>query len=433
MSRVVILGAGIAGLTAAFRRRWEAKGSETILLESGPKVGGSIQTLQEGDLVMEAGPNTLRTTPGAERLLFDLKLEGEVVPADEKAPRWIVRGGIPRAIVPGPPGLFTSAISPLAKLRALGELFVAPRPGALDDESVHEFFERRFGPDVARYAAGPIVSGVYADDPKTLSVRSAFPALWDAEGRGGSVIRGFMKGSVSTGPRPVKQRARTLNFRAGLKTLPEALERSLTRMGAEISLSCRVEAVEGPFDPATSPFRWRVVTEGGRAYEADKILSTVDAKSLVRLLGTRLRRSADRLGALSYSQLAVVLQTFETPRAEDAPKGFGVLIPRGEGYKALGVLYPSSLFPGRIRPGLSQTTSFIGGALEPSLPDLSDPELENLAEDEVRRLHPGMAERPAPGSSDGPRRSRAFRSATSRRSRSSSRIFRTWPDRVNLR
>jgi oxygen-dependent protoporphyrinogen oxidase len=390
MSRVVILGAGIAGLTAAFRRRWEAKESETLLLESGPKVGGSIQTVEEEGFVMETGPNTLRTTLGAERLLFDLNLEGEVVPADERAPRWIVRKGLPRAIVPGPPGLFTSAVSPLAKLRVLGEPFVAPRPGALDDESVHEFFERRFGPDLARYAAGPIVSGVYADDPRTLSVRSAFPALWEAEGRGGSVIRGFLKKKEIVGPKPPRHRARTLNFKGGLKTLPETLERSLRAMGAEILLSCAVAAVEGPLPASSSPHPWRVVTGDGRVLEADRLVSTLDARSLVRLLGDRLPRSAPRLSQIEYSRLVVVLQAFETPRPEDMPKGFGVLIPRGEGYKALGVLYPSSLFPGRIRAGVSQTTSFIGGALEPTLPDLSDEELKNLAEDEVRRLHPGI-------------------------------------------
>ena len=339
---------------------------------------------------MEAGPNTLRATPAAERLLADLKLEGEVVQAGPRAPRWIVRNGVPREVVPGLRGIFTSAVSPMAKLRILGEPFVAPRPAALDDESVHDFFERRFGPELARYAAGPIASGVWADDPRTLSIRSAFPALWDAEERGGSVLRGFLEKEETRGPKPPRHRSRTLNFRGGLGTLPEALERSLRAMGAEIVVSCRVTAVEGPLPASSSPRPWRVVTEGGRVIEADRVVSTLDARSLVRLLGDRLPRSAPRLGRIEYSRLAVVLQAFETPRTEDMPRGFGILFPRGEGYRSLGILYPSWLFPGRIRAGVSQTTSFLGGALEPSLPDLADEELKSLAEDEVRRLHPGI-------------------------------------------
>ena len=73
--------------------------------------------------------------------------------------------------------------------------------------------------------------------PSLLRIRSAFPALWEAEGRGGSVIRGFLKKAEVAGPRPPRHRARTLNFRGGLKTLPETLERALGAMGAEIVVS----------------------------------------------------------------------------------------------------------------------------------------------------------------------------------------------------
>ncbi|MGZ5428176.1 MAG: NAD(P)-binding protein, partial [Thermoanaerobaculia bacterium] len=99
MTRVVILGGGIAGLTAAFRR---ASAGETVVLEAGPRAGGSIRTIREDGFTLECGPNTLRTTEAAERLLADLGLEPQTVKADSKAPRWIVRGGSPRAVVPGP-------------------------------------------------------------------------------------------------------------------------------------------------------------------------------------------------------------------------------------------------------------------------------------------------------------------------------------------
>ena len=96
MKRVVILGGGIAGLTAAYRRKSEG---ETVVLEAGPAPGGSVKTVREDGFVVEGGPNTLRTSEAADRLLADLGLEPRVVKADPKAPRWIVRGGRPRAIV----------------------------------------------------------------------------------------------------------------------------------------------------------------------------------------------------------------------------------------------------------------------------------------------------------------------------------------------
>jgi oxygen-dependent protoporphyrinogen oxidase len=177
VTRVVVLGGGIAGLATAFRR---TSPGETLVLEAAPRAGGSIRTIREDGFTLECGPNTLRTTEAAERLLADLGLEPDVVIADGKAPRWIVRGGSPRAVVPGPAALFNKVFTIAGKLRLLKEPFVAPRPASLEDESVHSFFARRFGEEAAVYGAGPMVSGVYAGDPRTLSMRSAFPKLWEA-------------------------------------------------------------------------------------------------------------------------------------------------------------------------------------------------------------------------------------------------------------
>ncbi len=176
MSRVVILGGGIAGLTAAYRRR---SAGETVVLEAGQAPGGSVKTVREDGFVVEGGPNTLRTSAAADRLLADLGLEPRVVKADPKAPRWIVRGGRPRAVVPGPAGLFNTVFTTAGKLRLLKEPFVAARPAGLEDESVASFFARRFGEEAARYGAGPMVSGVYAGDPD-----SAFDAKRDSRRSG---------------------------------------------------------------------------------------------------------------------------------------------------------------------------------------------------------------------------------------------------------
>ena len=192
--RVMVIGGGIAGLAAAFRR---ASPGETVVLEADGRLGGSVRTLRENGFVLEAGPNTLRTTAAADRLIADLGLTPDLVLADRRAPRWIVRGGRPRAIVPGPKGLLNTALSTKGKLRLLGEVRAPRRPPGLEDESVHDFFVRRFGEDAATYGAGPMVSGVYAGDAASLSVRSAFPRLWDAEARSGSVLRDFIRGGGS--------------------------------------------------------------------------------------------------------------------------------------------------------------------------------------------------------------------------------------------
>jgi len=391
VTRVVVLGAGIAGLTAAFRR---ASTGETIVLEAGPRAGGSIRTIREDGFTLECGPNTLRTTEAAERLLADLGIEREAVAADSKAPRWIVRGGSPRAVVPGPAALFNKVFSTKGKLRLLKEPFVAPRPASLEDESVHSFFARRFGEEAALYGAGPMVSGVYAGDPRALSIRSAFPRLWEAEGAAGSVIRGLLRkkekkaGAVA----PARHRARTLTFNGGLFTLIETLQSRLSeRPGFRLETNAAVVAVEGPRADSAPGRRWTVRTADGRAFDADVLVSTLSAPATARLFGSVLPRSAAALAAVPSSPVTVVLQAYRAPASPaDAPRGFGGLIPQVEGFRSLGILYPASLFTGRAPEGFVLTTSFLGGALDRAFAGAPDADLLAVAGSEVARFFPRL-------------------------------------------
>jgi oxygen-dependent protoporphyrinogen oxidase len=391
VTRVVVLGAGIAGLTAAFRR---ASTGETIVLEAGPRAGGSIRTIREDGFTLECGPNTLRTSEAAERLLLDLDLEREAVAADSKAPRWIVRGGSPRAVVPGPAALFNKVFSTKGKLRLLKEPFVASRPASLDDESVHSFFARRFGEEAALYGAGPMVSGVYAGDPRALSIRSAFPRLWEAEGAAGSVVRGLLRRKKKKGgaAASARHRARTLTFDTGLFTLIEALLSRLSeRPGFRLETNAAVVAVEGPRANSAPGRRWTVRTADGRAFDADVLVSTLSAPATARLFGNVLPRSAAALAAVPSSPVTVVLQAYRAPASPaDAPRGFGGLIPQVEGFRSLGILYPASLFTGRAPEGFVLTTSFLGGALDRAFAGAPDADLLAVAGSEVARFFPRL-------------------------------------------
>jgi oxygen-dependent protoporphyrinogen oxidase len=389
LRRIVVLGGGATGLAVAFRRNENpAPGDDILVLEEGPRAGGSLRTLREEGLVLEAGSHTLRETPSAARLLADLGLADQVLAVDPRTPRWIVRGGKAHPIVPGPAGLLSSALSVGAKARLLREAFVPPRPPERDDESVHDFFTRRFGPDVARDLAEPLAVGVWADDPRTLSARCAFPTLWEAEERSGSVLKAFLSGRRERAPQ-----ARTVGLADGLGTVAERLVERSQRAGVRIELNAEVAVVEGPFDPASSGSVWKVQIADGTVYPADTIVSTLDARVLAALLGTRLPRSSARLAELDYARLAVVLMAFRPPRPDGAPRGFGALFPRGEGFRSLGMLYASSLFPSRVPDGVAVVSAFLGGPLDPALPDRTEDELLALVESEIRRLHPAIGPR----------------------------------------
>jgi oxygen-dependent protoporphyrinogen oxidase len=162
------------------------------------------------------------------------------------------------------------------------------------------------------------------------------------------------------------------------------------RTGCRIETNATASAVEGPL--AGPGPRWRVRTADGRTFEADTLVSTLDAPPVARLLGDRLPRSGAALAAMKTSPVTVVALAW--PDGPGSPRGFGALVPRGEDIRSLGVLYPSSLFANRAPAGSILTTSFLGGALDPALAAASDAEVLAVATDEAKRLHPGLPAAP---------------------------------------
>ncbi|MDK3160284.1 protoporphyrinogen oxidase [Kamptonema cortianum] len=188
---VAIIGAGLSGLTAAYCLH--RRGMEVRVFESSPQPGGSVGTFRKDGYLCEAGPNTLMLADAeVEDFLKELGLLGSALTAGATAKkRFIVRGGKLLALPTGPGEFLTNPFLSLRdKWRVLGDL--TAKPGANPDESIASFFERHFGPAVARELAGPFVSGVYAGNPESLVMRHAFPALWRADQTGGSVIRGLI-------------------------------------------------------------------------------------------------------------------------------------------------------------------------------------------------------------------------------------------------
>ena len=120
MRRIVILGGGVTGLALGFlRNRCPAPGDDVLILEEGPTPGGTVRTIREEGFVLEAGPVSLRTTPASDRLVEALGLSGDVLVADPRAPRWIMRDGRARRVAPGPSVLLGGALPLAARLRAL--------------------------------------------------------------------------------------------------------------------------------------------------------------------------------------------------------------------------------------------------------------------------------------------------------------------------
>jgi len=230
--------------------------ANVVLLEAAARSGGAIGSAHENGCLIEAGPSSmLETTPLIAALLDATGIAGErIAPQPAARQRFILRDGKLIALPLSPFAFLTSPLfSAAAKLRLLKEPFL--RRGACDgDESVAAFVRRRLGAEFLDYAVNPFVAGVYAGDVETLSVRAAFPRLFELEQRYGSLMRGQLQGAFERArdTQKSKHAAPMLSFRNGMQTLPDAIARRLERL----ELGCEVTHItprQGGFDIAVAP------------------------------------------------------------------------------------------------------------------------------------------------------------------------------------
>ncbi|NOX38177.1 MAG: protoporphyrinogen oxidase [Calditrichaeota bacterium] len=378
----VIVGAGISGLaTAHFLTR---EGLQVRILEKNNRVGGNIYTHRVDGFLAEYGPNSmLDTTPILHQLFADLQIEDQVEYASDSAKkRYIVRGGRLHPLPMSPFAfLKTQLFSPRAKWRLIKEPFISASVNG-HDESLADFVVRRLGTEFLDYAIDPFVAGVYAGLPEKLSVRSAFPKLYDLEVKYGSLIRGAIRGARERRKRAErsKQSARLLSFKDGMGALIRALEQ---RFHEEIFTGVqllRIQQRNGGFGIA---FR---VNEEEWEIETSLLVLTVPAYAYAELPLELELTSRSLLTTIYYPPLAMVFFGYRKNPARIPLDGFGFLIPRKEGRRILGTLWNSSIFTNRAPEGGVALTSFVGGGRQPDLARLPEEELTALVREDLRDL-----------------------------------------------
>jgi oxygen-dependent protoporphyrinogen oxidase len=378
LKSVAIIGAGITGLTAAFYLK--RKGIPVTVYEAGPRVGGVIQSLRKDGYLAEFGPNTiLETSPKIAQLVRDAGLESRRLDSDPKAEaRYVVRYKRPIAMPSSPAGFFTTDLFTLkAKLAVLREPFVRPRRDGVE-ESIAEFVVRRFNQEFLDHAIDALVAGVYAGDPRKLSVAHAFPKLKALEDNYGSMIKGQIFGARERKKRGevAKGRAPKFSFDEGLQVLPDALAEQL---GHAVKANTPVIGI------TQTPDGWTVTTS--ETIEHSAVIYAGTAFKLAQLkIDSKESVSLAPLSEIRYPPVASVVLGFRREDIAHPCQGFGMLTPKVEGFKILGTIFSSSLFPNRAPAGHLTLTSYIGGERYPELASLPPEKLYGLVCDDLRVL-----------------------------------------------
>ena len=350
-SDVVVLGAGISGLTAAFWLR--QKGHSVACLEAGDRPGGCITTWAGEGFRFELGPNTvLNNALEIDHLCEAAGILGErltAAPASKK--RFIVKDGRLLALPGGPLGfLSTPLFSMGAKLRLMKEPFIGR---ASEEETIAQFVRRRLGEELLQYAVGPFVSGVYAGDPEKLSVRHATAKIYALEEKHGSLIRGAI--AKRKGPAPA---GGLFSFPEGLGYLPDVLAKALGEGYRPRTSVLTVERL-------SSGYCVRVRDAEGREQEflTAAVVCALPAKAAGAALAPLGGEFPTRIPSLPYADVALVCMGFGRNQVAHPLDGFGFLAPEVERRHVLGCLFTSSLFPGRAPEGHVALSAFVGGAM----------------------------------------------------------------------
>ncbi|OBQ53794.1 protoporphyrinogen oxidase [Streptomyces sp. H-KF8] len=325
--RVVVVGAGIAGLAAAHRLL--GRGARVTVLEASDRVGGKLLPGEIAGARVDLGAESmLARRPEAVTLAREVGLTDRLrPPATATASLW-TRGALrpmPKGHVMGVPGTAAALAGVLSDegLARIGQDAELPRTEVGDDVAVGEYVAARLGREVVDRLVEPLLGGVYAGDAYRISMRSAVPQLFRAARTHTSLTEGVreIQAGAATGQQagPV-----FMGIQGGVGTLPLAVAESVRARGGEIRT--RTPVTELRREPAGG---WRVVT-AERELRADAVVVAVPAPAAARLLRAEAPGAAAELAGVEYASMALITLAYR--RAEtDLPEGSGFLVPPVDG------------------------------------------------------------------------------------------------------
>ena len=399
----LVVGSGVSGSSLAFNLVKNQNVDNILMIDRNEEVGGNLISKENAEgFVWEEGPNSFQPTPYICRIVHELGMDNELVLADGSLPRFVYRQGEGageklanlHALPTNLPGdlLDFNLLTWPAKIRAgLGAIGLIAPPPEGREENIREFVTRHLGEQTFERVIDPFVSGVYAGDPDKLAMRSALKKIHRLEGLGelgpglvsGALVRfGEIAQEKKDNPPdpawPTYKGGQLGSFRKGLQTLALYIKNYLGE--DRVWTNSPIETVDKMDDG-----RFKViVSRNGKKEEV--IARSVCMTSPTRVtceIAKDLVPAAAKLSKVYSPPVASVTMAYKKEWFKELPGakpgkplvGFGHLLPRKMGVRSLGTIWSSSLFPGRAPEGWELLLTYIGGARDPTIKDMTEEEI----------------------------------------------------------
>ncbi|HLS59927.1 MAG TPA: protoporphyrinogen oxidase [Virgibacillus sp.] len=386
--KIVIVGGGITGLSAAFylKREMEEKQIpyELTVIEATDRLGGKIRTLHKEGYTIERGADSFlgRKLP-AIRLAEALDLSDQLVRNStgqayihlhnqlHKMPQGAYMG-VPTQLAPL---LHTDLYSVKGKLRA-GLDYVLPKGKAVPDQSLGGFLRRRLGDELVENVMEPLLSGIYSADVDKMSLMATFPNFYELEQEHRSLIKGLRKTLPQQNRSTGKKTGQFFAYQGGFESMIDALANELGE--EQIIRNQAVKKIE------KSTNKYDVHLQNGDVYDADAVIMTTPHRTFPKLFESF--DLFDPLKEIPVSSAANIAFAFDESALEDPLDGTGFVVSRNSDFRITACTWVHKKWPHTTPKGKILLRAFVGKPNDQEVVDLPDEELTALVRHDLQRI-----------------------------------------------
>ncbi|XXM73973.1 protoporphyrinogen oxidase [Lysinibacillus sphaericus] len=387
VKKVVVIGGGITGLTAAYYLQKEIKEKDLpiqlTLAEGSHRMGGKIQTLIKDGYVIERGPDSfVPRKAGPLNLAKEIGIDDKLV-SSTWGKSYVIAGGelypmpggsiigIPTQIAPF---ITTNLFSITGKMRAAAD-FILPRSAAADDQSLGRFFRRRMGDEVVDNLIEPLLTGIYAGDIDQMSLMSTFPEMHQIEQKHRSLIAGIKKAAAQTAGD--QKNGRFMTFTNGLQTLVDGLEEALEP--GTVQKGMKVSRINKEEDRG-----YTIQFTNGNILDADSIVITAPHHSLQSMLPSC--SFLDYLKEMPATSVATVAMGFDQSAIKKNIDGNEFIVSRNSDYSITACTWTHKKWPHSAPDGKMLIRVYLGKSGDETIVDLSDDQIEQIVFEDLEKI-----------------------------------------------